>query len=69
MIVIKYAHESYVKIEETHDTRDWKFTARTTDSCGIGMGDTPLQAVLNLCESLREEAYQIQIAAEKQFGD
>ncbi len=58
--VLKFAWDSYVVVDDTHGICDTKYRAKTVDPIGFGGGDTPQEAILSFCESLREVADEIE---------
>ncbi len=58
--VLKFDWDNRVIVDETHGTCDDKYHARVLDPVGLGGGDTPQEAILSLCESLREAADDIE---------
>lgn len=69
--VLKFSWDSHVVVTNTHGASDHKFSAQPVDAVGLGGGDTPVEAVLSLCESLRAVADEIEanVVRQKGFGD
>ena len=57
---LKFHHDNHVIVEDTNGTSDALFRAKTVDPVGYGGGHTVYEAVLSLCESLRETADEIE---------
>lgn len=62
---VQYDGDSYVLIELTDGK--YRFRAIQTDGRGEGVGNTPLESVLSLCENMRQEANKIEDQARIQL--
>lgn len=58
--VLKFHWDNRVTVNETPGLCDDRYYARILDPVGLGGGDTPQEAILSLCESLREAADDIE---------
>jgi hypothetical protein len=59
-LILQFAHSNCVIVYNTHDTCGTLYCANAVDPVGLGHGNTPEEAVLSLCESLRETADEIE---------
>lgn len=67
--MLEFGWHSYVIVDDTHGAADSKYRAKTVDAVGFGGADTPQEAILSLCESLRQTADTIEAALVKKERD